>query len=454
MIPQYFQATDPGLVRKVQEDCGLCVVPASAEARANKGSLFLVADGMGGQSKGDVASRIAAETIRDAYYRDPSMPPIPSLNTAFHEANQKIRQYADSSSPGDSMGTTVTAVVVLPGRAVVAHVGDSRAYLLRAGGIRQLTKDHTWVSDQVEHQVITPEMAQGHPLKNVVTRSLGTGDNATLDVKEIRVRPGDRLILCTDGLHGVVTEQEIATSCGAGPLDRACAGLIAMANGRGGKDNITVQLVEIPQLTVDRRRLIVPVLGAAIVVVAFAIGLLLWAQLNSPSSLGGGGYSIPLVSTPTPTPNPEPSPTKVTSSTHDKVTPKPTLKPTPVQTGTVQPQYEPPMGQVTPGSITVNEPPPEPVHSAPTARQTPPQGNSAAPTPKPTITPYGTSAPPSPLPTLEPQTKPELAPTAPPSSTNSSQGSSNAPAPATSLAPTGGSPQGNSTSAPPPEQTP
>ncbi|TDI13585.1 MAG: Stp1/IreP family PP2C-type Ser/Thr phosphatase [Acidobacteria bacterium] len=223
--------------------------------------LFAVADGMGGHAAGEVASRIAIQSIVEfvqltSQNLDTTWPCEYDtklstdgnlLRTAIWLSNQKICEAVKETAAYKDMGTTVVAVLVSKDmKATVAHVGDSRAYLLRDGEIRQITSDHSWVNEQCKQGFLTPEDAKRHPFRNVVTRALGSRRDVMVDLAEEQLQPGDRVLLCSDGLNSMLDDAAILDAAGnAGDdLEQACRDLIAAANDRGGDDNITVVLVQ------------------------------------------------------------------------------------------------------------------------------------------------------------------------------------------------------------------
>jgi serine/threonine protein phosphatase PrpC len=223
-------------------------------------SLFAVADGMGGHAAGEVASQIAIKTIYDfihatrddaeatwPYDYDPSLSVNGNrLRTAIRLANQRIAETIQKKEELKDMGTTVVCVLVSgDGTATVGHVGDSRAYLLRDGTLVQLTSDHSWVNEQVKLGFLDRNDAMRHPFRNVVTRALGSRGEVAVDLSEQALRPGDLLLLCSDGLNSMVDDEGIAAAIvGQGDdLPAQCRALIAAANARGGDDNITAILV-------------------------------------------------------------------------------------------------------------------------------------------------------------------------------------------------------------------
>jgi PPM family protein phosphatase len=223
-------ATDIGRVRERNEDSFLVEPP-----------LYAVADGMGGHRGGGVASELALEKVEELFHGGKS-----SLAEMVHAANRAVfeRSMADRKVMG--MGTTLTAATVDDEGVHLAHVGDSRAYLLRAGAFRQLTDDHTLVNRMVKAGEITREEADVHPHRNVVTRSIGTEAEVEVDQDDVPVIDGDRFLLCSDGLTGTVTEPQIQAILEATPQPQDAADrLIKAANGAGGIDNITVVILDI-----------------------------------------------------------------------------------------------------------------------------------------------------------------------------------------------------------------
>jgi serine/threonine protein phosphatase PrpC len=213
--------------------------------------LYVVADGMGGHSHGEVASQLAVTSIREfiakSADRDTTWPFGMEPDLAHHSNLLKmaVRMAHDHvlraiSKDGSLYGTGTTAAV--------AHVGDSRAYRLRDGRLEQITQDHTWVNEQVVAGFLSKEQARTHPLKNVVTRALGGESDVLVDVREMEVRPGDLFLLCSDGLTGMLSDSDIRDRLASGrSLHEICRTLINDSNARGGIDNITVVLLAIEE---------------------------------------------------------------------------------------------------------------------------------------------------------------------------------------------------------------
>lgn len=211
--------------------------------------VFAVADGLGGHNAGDVASRLAVEPIA-AFDRAAGSTPddrlADGLAKAVDDANRAVYQRAQNDAKVRGMGTTLTAVAIANGSAHLAHVGDSRCYLVRGGEISQLSSDHTLVARMVAEGKLTPEQAETHPQRSILTRALGAEPEIDVDTLEIQLLHGDRLILCSDGLSSVVDDGVIlATLADSKDLKEACKRLVDAANARGGPDNITVVVLEV-----------------------------------------------------------------------------------------------------------------------------------------------------------------------------------------------------------------
>jgi serine/threonine protein phosphatase PrpC len=226
-------------------------------------NVFVVADGMGGHQSGEVASRMAATTIA-TYYRNISEQPgsvRDILRAAVIHANSKIFSRADDSRAHRGMGTTIVAVAYDPQGAelFVAHAGDSRCYRMRSGEILQLTRDHSLVAEALLERPDLSETDLAYLPRNVITRALGIASSVDVDLRAEHVEIGDVFLLCSDGLHGLVSDKDIAASIEGNPaLTDACAALIAQANAAGGKDNITVVLIRIEEGEEVRRSVLPP----------------------------------------------------------------------------------------------------------------------------------------------------------------------------------------------------
>jgi len=235
--------TDVGCHREINEDCSTYVEPDGELLKA-RGRLVIVADGMGGHSAGEVASRMAVDVISRVYY-DSTGDPASALKTSFLEANREIHQSATRDQARKGMGTTCTALVLRNGTALTAHVGDSRMYLIRNGQIYLMTEDHSAVMELVRRGLLTLEEARHHPDKNVILRALGSHREVNVSIwdEPFPVKGGDRFLLCSDGLYDLVDDTEIKEAVLAGDPHSACTRLITLAKDRGGYDNITVAVV-------------------------------------------------------------------------------------------------------------------------------------------------------------------------------------------------------------------
>ena len=226
--------TDTGRRRRRNEDAFVCEPP-----------LFAVADGMGGAQAGEVASRLAADSVREAKLGD--LPSPEQTVDIIREANRRVYAYSSENASTRGMGTTMTVALVEGSVVTIGHVGDSRAYLLREDQLTQLTQDHSLVAELVRSGRLSPKEAESHPRRSVITRALGTESDVEVDVFSIRAQSGDLFLLCSDGLTSMVSDEEIAKLLVAARADLDSAGekLVAAANQAGGEDNITVVLFEL-----------------------------------------------------------------------------------------------------------------------------------------------------------------------------------------------------------------
>lgn len=239
-----FGITDKGMVRPGNEDA----------LRIDAGlGLLVVADGMGGHKGGEVASSMALDILKDyiaglsvgnnafiGNVNNDVSRQANQLASGIRLANQAILEAAASNPSWQGMGTTIVAVLVKEGRAGIAHAGDSRLYLFRGGQLRQITGDHSLVAEQVRQGLITAEEALKSTRKNVITRALGQWEELEIELQDLELLDGDRLLLCSDGLSGMVSDPEIAALLQAYPVpEQSCKSLIEVANSYGGRDNIT-----------------------------------------------------------------------------------------------------------------------------------------------------------------------------------------------------------------------
>ena len=237
--------TDQGLVRPNNEDNFYI---------AEEKGILVVADGMGGHASGEVASKMAIDIIRDSFkgesgesepiigkYNDDYSETTNRIGSAIRLANMAIYEASQNDPRWQGMGTTLAAVIVNNKRLSIAHVGDSRVYLIRAGDIAQLTDDHTLVYEQVKREIMTKEEADVSDMKNLLTRAVGIRPEVEVDLDELTLADGDILILCTDGLSSMVTDDDIlSVVISVEDPSVACDRLVDLANNNGGQDNITV----------------------------------------------------------------------------------------------------------------------------------------------------------------------------------------------------------------------
>ncbi len=245
---EFAQFSDRGQVREQNEDyLGYSAPETPAQTRSH-GWLFALADGVGGQERGEVASRAAVECVlagfRAAKAGEPLSTLLPRLVRA---ANTQVYETGRAAGPGGvAMATTLVACALRYDRAVVAHVGDSRCYLIRRGHARLLTRDHTMANEQIRLGVLSREESAEAATRHILSRSLGIDLFVGVETRDHQVLAGDVLILCSDGLHGAVSVSEMAAlaTCN-GDLHAAAEKLAALANGRDGSDNISVQLIRV-----------------------------------------------------------------------------------------------------------------------------------------------------------------------------------------------------------------
>ena len=251
--------TDVGMIRSGNED------NFAVDASPTRG-IFIVADGMGGHAAGEVASEMAVNIVKR------ELGPVRDLDgedvvqmvaTALKRANRAIHDRTLTETDKQGMGTTVSALLLAGSRYLIGQVGDSRVYLLREGNLTQLTKDHSYVQEQVDAGFLTPEQARYHPYSNVITRCVGAGHDVEPDIYRGEAREGDLFLVASDGLTGMVDDRRLGQLLASrAEPDRKVQSLIAEANGRGGLDNITAIIVQIletgpssndPNLTVETR---------------------------------------------------------------------------------------------------------------------------------------------------------------------------------------------------------
>jgi serine/threonine protein phosphatase PrpC len=239
--------SDAGCYREGNEDRVRYVEPADVHVRNSKGVLAIMADGMGGHQSGEIASTMAVDAIDKHYYASRRRSVSAALKRAFAAANKLIYATAHEEPSLHGMGTTATALVIRKGLAYFAHVGDSRLYRLRNDQLSMLSEDHSFVNDLLKQGLISAADARHHPNRNIITRAIGTHPSVDvqLSAEELAVERGDRYVLCTDGLHDLVSDVEIRDILLTEPPYEACNQLIGLAKQRGGYDNISVTILAI-----------------------------------------------------------------------------------------------------------------------------------------------------------------------------------------------------------------
>ncbi len=246
-VTDSFAYTDRGLVRAENQDSVLLHFPADEGALLEKGVLAVVADGVGGGSGGKTASDMAVSSVRECYYSSMGEA-ASSLRGALVTANGAIFAKAAGDSSLQGMATTCTALVVIGGEGFLCHAGDSRAYLLRNGELRQITEDHTLVARLLSDGHISAEAAANHPQKNIIMKALGSDRELAPDTYRILFEPNDIVALCSDGLHGLVGDKEIAARLDSLSPSEAGLSLVESAKARGGTDNISIVILKLSQV--------------------------------------------------------------------------------------------------------------------------------------------------------------------------------------------------------------
>jgi PPM family protein phosphatase len=243
--------SDVGRVRTQNEDSLLAVPPWRDLAISTGASLFVVADGMGGHAAGEVASAMAVRAAAAWLARQNLTELVPSLiEQMCQEANQAVWDYVQKHREFSGMGTTFSAALVLGKQALIGHVGDSRAYLVRDKMIRQLTNDHTLVAEQVRLGHLTPEAAKSHPARHILSRAMGVREFITIDTILLDLVPGDVLFLCSDGVSGMVDDEALRSMLLAPQFRKTVPTIVAAANQAGGADNSTGIALRFPELPV------------------------------------------------------------------------------------------------------------------------------------------------------------------------------------------------------------
>lgn len=247
------QRTDIGRRRDHNEDYLAVHRPRSPAEASRRGYLLVIADGMGGHAAGEVASRVAVDPLAAAYYAESAEEGVEeALRRALLSAHEAVTGETKRDPAHAGMGTTVAVAVVRGDELTVANVGDCRVYLMRQGELAQLTRDHSWVAELLESGRITPDEAAQHPMRNLVTRFIGVEEDLQLDAcPRQQLQAGDTILLCTDGLWGMVPLTLIRSLLDAGSPQSSVDALVVAANNAGGHDNISAIVCQVRRLAPD-----------------------------------------------------------------------------------------------------------------------------------------------------------------------------------------------------------
>ena len=239
--------TDLGRVRENNEDKFEYFIPEDESQLARRGMVFIVCDGMGGHSAGQIASELTAKTFIDVYLNHHAEQPETAAESAVIAANRYVLDVGNAVPNRRGMGTTLSALILVQGRAIAVHVGDSRIYRLRSGLLSQITRDHTWVEENLANGTLTPEDVVNHPYSHVLTRAIGVEDGILPDIESREIEPNDTFLLCSDGLINHVADDAIAEMLSLAPSQAAWR-LVNSALQDGGRDNCTVLIVRIDSI--------------------------------------------------------------------------------------------------------------------------------------------------------------------------------------------------------------
>ena len=246
--------SEAGPHREINEDSLGAFSPEAMPGAERRGYLYAVADGMGGHLAGEVASSTAVATLRDEYYAAGGHSRVePALRRAVQAANLRVHNLGQRHPEYRSMGTTLTSVALVDDCAYIAHVGDSRAYHWRAGQLRLLTSDHSEAAELVRMRILKPEKVRDHPGRSVLTRTIGTALISRPDFLRQPLAPGDRFLLCSDGLWCEVDDAELAEVVGECAPDEACRALIDLVLARGCPDNVSLQIIHVLAVSPDEQ---------------------------------------------------------------------------------------------------------------------------------------------------------------------------------------------------------
>lgn len=304
--------THPGMRGKNNEDrYGVTAFRTEGKAGQVPALLAVLCDGIGGHRAGEVAAEIAVHRISaEVAEHGGDSAPVEVLQNAITAASEEVFEQSRINHHQEGMGATCTCAWIVDRRLYLANVGDSRAYLLRGGNIRQLTTDHTWIQEAIDKGLITPGQAEGHPNTHVIRRFLGSPQPPEVDLRlrlddretdeEARANQGlallkdDILLLCSDGLTDLVTDDEIAMALYRQPVDEAAEYLIKLANSRGGHDNITLVIIQVPhQIAAKKRSPVRWLLAGTLIILAAGILTSLWVNGAFDRADGSPGEATP-----------------------------------------------------------------------------------------------------------------------------------------------------------------
>jgi PPM family protein phosphatase len=420
----WFADTNQG-PRQENQDAVLVTPPTDSARLGSKGVLLILCDGVGGERGGQRASRLASQTAYNAFYADPGDAPH-ALLSAVQQANQAIQIDAASDASVKNMASTIVMINVFDNRMYIAHVGDTRAYLLRGGVLSQITKDHNWVSEQVVRGLMTEAEARTSTQRNIITRSLGAAANHTPDVTQepILLQPGDRVMICCDGIHGPLTDQLITNVLNSNPSPQRAAGaLIQAAIANNTTDNVSAIVLNYGAVAAVAgapvpTKLLVPLLAGIAVLVLLVIGIVALSgggggqgdnkATPSPTVTRAGDQPAVVEDTPTPENTLEPGqPTRTPKPDLPTVTPDLSMSPTPSPLPTrptSTPTPVPPTNTVAPTSVPPTQAPANTPKPQPTKTNAPPPTNT--PQPPPTEKPPDTPVPPTDVPPTNPPPAP------------------------------------------------
>ena len=244
--------TDVGMVRKNNEDSCLVLPPWSGDAIKKQFCAFAIADGMGGENSGEIASHIAVTSVKNWLFKsNVAKLQISDVEEMYGFVNAEIWDYAQKHPESKGMGTTLTFFIIKEDKAIVGHIGDSRLYRLRDGELVQITSDHSIVAEQVKKGLLTPEQARVHPTRHILSRVMGARQFVTPDVFFVDIKINDRFVLFTDGIYGMIEPKDLKRIISENNVNDLPAKLVEAANNAGGKDNATVISIELDKIPIE-----------------------------------------------------------------------------------------------------------------------------------------------------------------------------------------------------------